>query len=440
MALLLKMSISGSVLILGIIIVRSLLLHKLPKKTFIILWSIAFCRLIIPFYIPSSFNIYSIFTKLNPMEPIVNLSLGESVLNFIVSPPATGTTMVTDQTFSTIFFYVWLIGFLVCLISYAVLYIRGVNQFNKSVPIDNAYISEWIANNKFKYTYEIRVTDRTNTPLVYDISRSIILMPETFDLTDTTALDYILTHELQHVKNNDLMKKLCLNILVCIHWFNPLVWVMYFLSNRDIELNCDENVIRKVGSDSQMPYAFSLIGIKKDNTCIPSAYSAFSNSGERSLKERLECVMEPPKKSKLSIILLVLLSISSTVFFTTIGEFRLPSWIISQQRNKTSIQNIQNIQNANTSNEHTTYTEIYVYKDDPNAVHLFNMFAFANNLSCICLLVESQNPYSIKDMTFDHLSYWLSEKEFKERYPSYSFDDLKYIVEYVINKEIGFIV
>ncbi len=91
---------------------------------------------------------------------------------------------------------------------------------------------------------EIRQSDRIAALLTYGVLRPVVLIPKQTDWTDETRLKVILTHEFVHIRRFDTLTKLLLAAALCIHWFNPFVWVMYVLANRDIELSCDETVVR----------------------------------------------------------------------------------------------------------------------------------------------------------------------------------------------------
>ena len=100
---------------------------------------------------------------------------------------------------------------------------------------------------------------RISSPLTFGVLRPVILMPKKTDWTDETALRYVLEHEFVHIQRFDVLSKLLLIAAVCVHRFNPLVWVMYVLANRDLELSCDETVLRRFGGDIRAAYARVLI-------------------------------------------------------------------------------------------------------------------------------------------------------------------------------------
>lgn len=100
---------------------------------------------------------------------------------------------------------------------------------------------------------------RISSPLTFGVLRPVILVPKKTDWTDETALRYVLEHEFVHIQRFDVLSKLLLIAAVCVHQFNLLVWVMYVLANRDLELSCDETVLRRFGGDVRAAYARVLI-------------------------------------------------------------------------------------------------------------------------------------------------------------------------------------
>ena len=75
---------------------------------------------------------------------------------------------------------------------------------------------------------------------------------------------YVLEHELVHIRRLDALWKPLLALTACVHWFNPLAWAMYVLANRDMELRCDEAVIRRFGADSRSAYALALLSMEEN--------------------------------------------------------------------------------------------------------------------------------------------------------------------------------
>ena len=91
----------------------------------------------------------------------------------------------------------------------------------------------------------------------------VILMPTSTKWENTDSLEYVLAHEYVHIRRFDSIRKLALIVVLCVHWFNPLVWGMYVLANRDIELSCDEAVVRLFGESAKTAYARALISMEE---------------------------------------------------------------------------------------------------------------------------------------------------------------------------------
>lgn len=154
---------------------------------------------------------------------------------------------------------VWAVGAAVCAVVFAAAYGRCCREFRASFPVENDVIRRWLQSHPLRRTIAIRQSGRISSPLTFGVLRPVILMPKKTDWTDETALRYVLEHEFVHIQRFDVLSKLLLIAAVCVHWFNPLVWVMYVLANRDLELSCDETVLRRFGGDVRAAYARVLI-------------------------------------------------------------------------------------------------------------------------------------------------------------------------------------
>lgn len=142
----------------------------------------------------------------------------------------------------------------------------------------------------------ILLSDRVNTPVTYGIFSPKIILPRTMDLTDHKALRFVLEHELVHIKCHDNLWKIVALAALCIHWFNPIVWIMQILFNRDLELTCDEKVITSVGAEQRQEYALTLINLAGNKSGISFLHSSF---GKNVIKERIVSIMKYKKTSAL---------------------------------------------------------------------------------------------------------------------------------------------
>lgn len=264
---LLQMSISGAIMILAVIVIRALAINRLPKKTFIALWAIVLLRLLVPFSIPFPFSAYSIVD--NHISIVQGTTIFENANIFPVSLPTIGERMqeLTSLNISP-YMIVWGIGMAACVLFFTISYFKCHKEFRESLPIKNDFIINWIAEHKLTRPIKIRQSSRISTPLTYGIFKPIILMPKNTKWEDIKQIEYILTHEFVHIRQFDVAIKLLLAAVLCIHWFNPLVWVMYIIFNRDIELSCDESVVRSFGDNSKSAYARALINMEEKKSTL----------------------------------------------------------------------------------------------------------------------------------------------------------------------------
>lgn len=298
---LLDMSFSGAVLIIAAVVVRSALINKIPKKTFLILWEIAFLKLLIPFSIPFMFSIHTLIRQVVP-----DSIFGDTDANTVISAWVQGQraeslnveNLSSDMLSShSILFVIWCIGIIVFGLFSTVSYLRCQIEFQTSLPVSSDYVEQWLKECSIKRSISIRQSDKTLTPLTYGILHPVILMPKKTDWTNTKQLQYIFSHEYIHICHLDILKKIIATIVLCIHWFNPIVWIMYILFNRDVELICDECVVRKFGEKSKAVYSLILINMEeKQSSLLPFC----SNFSQNAIEERITAIMKMKKTTILS--------------------------------------------------------------------------------------------------------------------------------------------
>ena len=259
---LLQMSLAGGVMILVITVIRALAIERLPKKTFLALWAAALARLLAPVSLPSALSIYSLLAR---RAPAAAEWTAVPALPDLPVAAETAAAAAAQQTASApaaqppVWTIVWAVGAAVCAVVFAAAYGRCCREFRASFPVESEVTRRWLQSHPLRRTVAIRQSGRISSPLTFGVLRPVILVPKKTDWTDETALRYVLEHEFVHIQRFDVLSKLLLIAAVCVHWFNPLVWVMYVLANRDLELSCDETVLRRFGGDVRAAYARVLI-------------------------------------------------------------------------------------------------------------------------------------------------------------------------------------
>ena len=388
---LLEMSITGAVLITAILLIRTIMINRLPKQTFLILWSLALLRLLVPFTIPSTFSVYSLINRNIPEEIRVDLPSGilpgrasaeDSPAAAISTPDSPATDVLTtqhsapdilapdytaanastsqhsasaaltpdpskssdndpvqnpikaespdqpdsilpkeaaaSQKTAAVLFILWGIGAVFCAVYFILSYLRCQLEFSTSLPVREPYVLQWLAEHPARRHITVRQLDRINTPLTYGILHPVILLPRQTDWYNTAWLQYVLAHEYVHICRLDAVTKLLMALALCLHWFNPLVWVMYLFYNRDLELACDEKVIRQYGETSKTAYARMLIDMEVKKSGLMPLCNHFSKNA---IEERITAIMKLRKISRPAILLAAGLIIGFTAAFATSATY-----------------------------------------------------------------------------------------------------------------------
>lgn len=310
----LQMSATGSVMILFTVLVRTFLLHKLPKRTFPVLWGLCLLRLILPFSVPSVLSIYNLVRSRDAVGESAVVSVLPAVSQNLsgVSAPAAVVEQNTAPA-PSIGSILWVAGMVLSIALFTGVYIRFRLRFRESVPVYEPFAGEWLKSRPLRRKIEIRASGYISAPLTYGIFRPVILLPADTDWEDTDRMRYILEHEYVHIRRFDTTVKLLYVTAACVHWFNPLVWVMLVLVNRDMELICDETVVQFFGMEKKKTYAKMLIEMEERG--IPAPFS--SSFSKNAVEERIVAIMKIKKKSVLAIILAAGLTVGAAAALGT---------------------------------------------------------------------------------------------------------------------------
>lgn len=307
------MSFAGGVLILAVIALRALALNRLPKGTFLALWAMAVLRLLAPFSIPSPASVYTLMERMPVQTAVsaVNANAPSPAASAPVLPAAdfaSGAAMVSPAAASApesgtpvnVLFWVWLAGMAVCGTYFLVSYLRCRREFRAALPLEEGAVMGLRPTTGRPVS--LRVTDRVDAPLTYGLLRPVILLPKGW--AEDPRLAYALDHELTHIRHLDALWKLALAFTACVHWFNPLVWCMFALANRDLELRCDEAVVRRLGVDSRSQYAQALISLEEKRSGLGPFASAFNKNA---IEERIIAIMKIKRRSLAAVLAAVAL-------------------------------------------------------------------------------------------------------------------------------------
>ncbi len=383
----LQMSLYGAVMIAVVVLIRTVLVNHVPKRTFIVLWCVVLARLLIPFEISSAYSAYSLIgydvadlvrnrtaagitveadTELAHQAGAVDRTgkqpgenMGSSAIRSSAADSADGTGQVarwqygggeiqapaalfrgiadklTGMVNHANYHLLWIfygIGAVLCAVYFAIAYVRCRVEFSMSLPVSDAYVEQWLEERRRfgrengilsrlgrggqqrRPAVTVRVSDRIDAPLTYRVIHPVILLPKKTAWENREQLTYVLWHEYTHICYGDNVWKLFAAVALCVHWFNPAVWMMYFLMNRDIELACDESVVRRCGVDDKSAYANMLIAMEsKRSGLVPFG----SNFSQNAIEERVRAIMKIKKISIGAVIFAAGMVLGVTTAFAT---------------------------------------------------------------------------------------------------------------------------
>lgn len=304
----LELSLRGSLLILAILPIRALL-KKAPRWSICLLWVLAAIALVCPVRFESTASVVpadSIITEIIAPAPTMPLVQTEPIMipDIIENGTPVPAPAPTQPDYAFIATLLWLMGMAVMLSVAAVSYARLKKQVAASLPVKD----------------KVYLCDDIDTPFILGIVRPRIYLPSTLD---TALYSSVLLHEYAHLKRRDHWWKPLGYLLLTVHWFNPLVWVGYVLLCRDIELACDEKVIRDMDRQHKKDYSEALLQCSMPRRLITACPLAF---GEVGAKQRIKAVLNYKKPAFWVIVIVLLLCVVLAVGFltdpkvTTLGE------------------------------------------------------------------------------------------------------------------------
>ena len=312
---LLNMSLTASIAIVLLILLR-FVLKKAPKVISYALWGIVLFRLLCPVSIGSTFSAFNLFET-----PTEDSGFITSVIEYVptdivhteypsVAVPVPGVSDSINEVFPqgeeqlradpleapvSIATYVWMAGVLGMAIYSVMSYAQLRQKLRVVVPLrENIFIA-----------------DDIKSPFVVGLFRPKIYLPCNLGEQEQ---EYIILHEKHHIKRLDHVVKALAFMALAIHWFNPLVWVAFILAGKDMEMSCDEAVIRQVGSDVRADYSASLLTLATGRRIIAGTPLAF---GEGDTKGRIHNLSKWKKPAVWIVILSVILCVVLAVCLMT---------------------------------------------------------------------------------------------------------------------------
>lgn len=312
----LSLSFSGSLLIFILCLVRSLLKERQSKCWRYYIWFVVIARLLLPFA-PKANLMKTLFQEidekieqvqvvLSPDQTVVsipemyqsgNTETEQSESLTFVSNPTLHIFMVLSENLRI----VWLTVALILFIRKITIYQSFIKYIRAGcIEVADIDLLERLGvlaeQSNIKTTVELYTNSLISSPLLIGFFRPCIVLPS--DHLPSADFEYTIRHELMHYKRRDLFYKWLVQFTICVHWFNPLVYLMEREINRDCELSCDEAVIRELDPYGRRAYGDTLLNaVAAGGNYKNSLASVTLNESKELLKERLDAIMNFKKQS-----------------------------------------------------------------------------------------------------------------------------------------------
>lgn len=276
-------SIISTALISLLVAARFVLRRRIHRVFFSLAWMIVLVRLLLPLCVT---------------VPVECPDILERVYGWVRGVP------------SGRYFLVWAVGAASSVTFFVVRYVMWGRILREALPIQKV---PDIDEEMFTFMgIRVYVSDRIASPVTYGIFQQKVLLPKYYMELTREQLKFILIHEKVHIDGHDNLNKFLVILAVCLHWFNPFAWLMYVCCNRDLELACDEKVIRQVGEDSRKDYAGVLISLAQGRPVTRPVYSGFA---QNAVKERIVMIMGYRRAKVWNYILCGVLALFSMMVF-----------------------------------------------------------------------------------------------------------------------------
>ena len=337
--ILLSLSVSGALLLLLILGLKPLYKNKFSKRWQYYIWIVVALRFLLPFT-PDTTIIGSLFEKFDttaitneiPTNP--NVPVPADTGNSKAEPIQTNREITTAAMREPVnkyvcLFFIWSALALVLFVRKVTVYqgfiqyIKAGNKEVSDIKILNL-LSDCEEKLKIKTRVELSCNPLLASPMLIGFFRPRIILP--VGEWEDKELSYIFVHELIHYKQRDMFYKWLIQIVVCVHWFNPFVYLLEKEVNKSCELSCDEKVISVLDDTARREYGDILISFLKSNNLYKSSLASVTlTEGAEQLKERLGAIMKFRKKSKVIIAITVIFTVAVCICFFATGAYAAPS-------------------------------------------------------------------------------------------------------------------
>lgn len=285
-------SLRGGILILAVLLLR-VLLRKLPKRYVCLLWTAVWLRLALPFAMRSRFGLLPWLSFLDQSGAARSQIAAVPILS-----SEAASTGVANPVVSSVQpdwpLLIWIVGLVLLLLYAGIRFVLLKRKLREAIPLrGKLWLCDWV-----------------ESPFLLGLFRPRIYLPSGVEEKD---IPWITAHEEAHLRHGDPWRKLGAFLLTAVYWFQPLVWIAFFLYCRDLELACDERANRDFDADARSAYTGALL---RASTSGRSLWAVPMGFGSAPLQKRIQAIRQPPQCSRWFLSLAALFSVVVLFVFT----------------------------------------------------------------------------------------------------------------------------
>ena len=315
------MSIMVSGMILMVMGIRVIGKKRLPRGLILCLWNLVLIRGILPFQISlgeipvwdHSGNPLPEWNRYEELEKVLEMMSTEAGAGQTGQRPiSVGSSYVQAET---VLNWIWITGIACLLLYFLYTYVKEYQAFRKCVPVQNEIARRMIRKRGFIRKIRLYEGEAFQTPVTYGVLFPKIVLPIKADTVSRLDLRNMIAHELEHIRKFDVFKRYILAVFLCLHWFNPLAWLLYRLYQEDQEIACDERVLRQMKGKRGKNYIYTMIKMSADG----KRHFAATGFGGKSVGKRRVLAALHPKRVRISNMAIILsMGICMSLVFITV--------------------------------------------------------------------------------------------------------------------------
>ncbi len=339
-----QLSLNAALLIIVLAALRWLSRGRLPAQTRRLLWWLALLRLLLPLRLPCPISVWNWLPNLTAGDKMDYITpntikttdgfLLQSTQETMTEPlanldlPVDNLAGATSPVTLSPWLLLWAVGALLCAAYFGLAYWRCRRRFQQAIQPEGqaaAFLADWLAAHPLRRPVRVLLSPDIDAPLTYGLLHPVILLPANADFSREQAMHFALLHEWTHIRHFDAAAKLLAAAALCVHWFNPLVWLFFGLFSRDLELACDAAVLQNIGCElpQRQAYASALLDWEQRRLTLADnqlSTSLYNNFGKNVMEERIVAIMNVKKVSFLSLTVAGLLLVGGVAFATNSAE------------------------------------------------------------------------------------------------------------------------